>query len=124
MRTAVFDVSATGFSLPLTYLLTLYFPAPGTLSHLMVILLFPSFFSEEILRYPSACKQYREHILHLTETQSVYLRIIGLAFRASVPAAIVAAAVAVILSVRLVVLFVVRNEVIKREAVMAGDKIY
>src|SRR6185436_13280265 len=50
-------------------------------------------------------------------------RIVGRAFDAAVPAAIVGFAVAVVFAVGLVVLFVVADEVVQRESVVRGDEI-
>ena len=49
--------------------------------------------------------------------------IVGRALDAAVPAAVVVGAVAVVLEVGLVVLLVVRDEVVEREAVVGGDEV-
>ncbi len=65
----------------------------------------------------------REEVLHLAVAQPLDRRIVGRALDAAVPAAVVVGAVAIPLPVRLVVLDVVGDEVVQREAVVAGDEV-
>ena len=62
-------------------------------------------------------------ILHLAVAQPLDLGVLGRAFDAAVPAPVVVGAVAVVLAVRLVVLVVVGDEVVEREAVVAGHEV-
>ena len=50
-------------------------------------------------------------------------RVVGRPFGAAVPAIVVVGAVAVVLAVGLVVLLVVADQVVQREAVVAGDEV-
>ena len=58
-------------------------------------------------------------ILHLAITQPFDLRVLGRAFDSAVPAPVVVGAIAVVLAVGLVMLIVVGNEVVEREAIVA-----
>src|SRR5204863_4139408 len=66
----------------------------------------------------------RQHVLHLTVAKTLDVGIGGRPFDAAVPAAVVVGAVPVLLAVVLVVFLVVRDEVVQREAVVAGDEVH
>src|SRR5262249_18461460 len=65
----------------------------------------------------------RQEVLHLTVSQRVHSWIAGRALDPAVPAAVVVRAVAIALSVRLVVLVVVGHEIVQRESVVARDEV-
>ena len=65
----------------------------------------------------------REKIPDLPAAQLLHGRVVGRAFDATIPAAVVVRAVAVVLAIGLIVLDVVGDEVIEREAVVAGDEV-
>src|SRR5581483_11123535 len=52
------------------------------------------------------------------------VRDVRIPFPAAIPALVVVRSVAIVVSVDLVVLLVIRNEVTETESVMAGDKVY
>ena len=62
-------------------------------------------------------------LLDLAAPQRLDRRVVGRALDAAVPAEVLVVAVAVALAVRLVVLRVVRDEVVEREAVVAGHEV-
>ena len=64
-----------------------------------------------------------QEVLHLPVPQLLNGRVIGRAFSATVPTAIVVGAVAVSLAIILVVFLVVRDEVIQRKTIVAGYEI-
>ncbi len=68
-------------------------------------------------------QQRRQEVALLARAQRVDLRIVGLALHAAVPRPVVVRAVLVVLEVGLVVLLVVRDEVVQREAVVGGDEV-
>jgi len=68
-------------------------------------------------------EQGGEQIALLPGPQRQHLGIVGRPFDPAVPAAVVIGAVAVILEVRLVVLAVITDQILEREAVVAGDEI-
>ena len=59
----------------------------------------------------------------LAISQGVYLRIVGGSLDAAVPRAVVALTVTVVLAVGFIVLFIVGNQIMKREAVMSGYEV-
>src|SRR4051794_30634576 len=83
----------------------------------------PPLVAAEQHRHALREEQRGEEVAYLTLTQRVDLRIVGRAFDAAVPGAVVGRAVVVVLAVRLVVLLVVRDEVAKCEAVVRGDEV-
>ena len=64
-----------------------------------------------------------QEVLHLAVAQLLDRRVVGRPFDAAVPTAVVVGAVAVVLAVGLVVLLVVGNEIVEREAVVAGHEV-
>ena len=72
---------------------------------------------------PDGQQQHGQEVLDLPVAQRLDVRIVGRALDAAVPAQVVVGAVAVVLAVRLVVLPVVRDQVVQREAVVAGDEV-
>src|SRR5439155_6055888 len=64
-----------------------------------------------------------EEVLHLAVPELLDGGIAGGAFDATVPAPVVVGAVAVLLAVRLVVLPVVRDQIVEREAVVTGHEV-
>ena len=68
-------------------------------------------------------QQRRQKIPLLPFAQFDDLRIVCRAFRAAVPGVIVVRAVAVVFAVRLIVLIVVADQIVQREAIMRGDEI-
>src|SRR6185295_356110 len=71
----------------------------------------------------------REHrhgqkVPHLPVSQLLYRRIIGWALDTPIPASVVVRAIPVVFAVRLVMLFVVRDEVIECEAVVTGHEVH
>ena len=72
---------------------------------------------------PAAEQQDRGEVLDLPLAQPLDLGIVGRPLDAAVPAVVVVGAVAVALAVGLVVLLVVADEVVEREAVVAGDEV-
>src|SRR5699024_10312100 len=71
----------------------------------------------------AAAQQHRERISAQAAAQRVDGRVVGLPFRAAVPAVVVVGAVGVVPAVALIVLFVVGIQVIEREAVVTGQEI-
>src|SRR6202042_3652144 len=65
----------------------------------------------------------REQVATLAPTQREDPRLVGRAFDAAVPGAVRIVPVLVALEVGLVVLRVVRDELVEREAVMGGDEV-
>ena len=65
----------------------------------------------------------RQEVPALAAAQGVNLFVVGRTFRAAVPTCIIVVAIVASLAVGLVVLVVVGNEVIEREAVVRGDEI-
>ena len=65
----------------------------------------------------------RQEVPHLAVAQRLDPGVVGRALDAAVPAEVVVAAVAVALAVGLVVLLVVGDQVVQREAVVAGDEV-
>src|SRR5262249_31496162 len=76
-------------------------------------------------QHRGALRQHQgaEEVAHLAGPQCIHFLVIGRAFDATIPGAVVRMAVLVFFAVRLVVLVVVGNEVIEREPVMDGDEI-
>ena len=72
---------------------------------------------------PSGEQRDGQEILDLPVPQLLDCRIVGRTFDAAVPAAIVVGAVAVVLAVRFIVLLVVGDEIVEREAIVAGDEV-
>ena len=68
-------------------------------------------------------QQRGDEIALLAGAQRAHLRIVGGSFHAAVPRQVVVVAVAVVLQVGLVVLAVVADQVLQREAVVAGDEV-
>src|SRR5947208_145148 len=68
-------------------------------------------------------QQRGKEVALLARTQRQDLGVVGRALHAAVPRAVVIAAVAASLEVRLVVLLVVRDEIAQREAVVRGDEV-
>ena len=68
-------------------------------------------------------QQRREQVAHLPSAQLVDSRVVGLAFDAAIPRAIVGVAVVVVLAVRFVVPVVVRDEIVEREAIVRRHEI-
>src|SRR5690606_30777548 len=64
-----------------------------------------------------------EHAALLAIPQRDHLGVVGLAFDAAIPAVVFRDAVPIAFAVRLVVLFVVADEILKREPVMRRDEI-
>jgi len=73
-------------------------------------------------RHAARDEQHDREVADLPLAQRLDLRVVGLALDAAVPAQVVVRAVPVALAVRLVVLPVVGDEVVEREAVVAGDE--
>ena len=74
-------------------------------------------------RHAEREQRHGEEVLHLAVAQPLDRGIVGRPLDAAVPAAIVVGAVAVVLAVGLVVLRVVGDEIVQREAVVAGDEV-
>ena len=72
---------------------------------------------------PAASSVEREEVLDLPVAQRLDRRIVGRPFDAAVPAHVVVRAVAIVFAVRLVVLVVVGDQVVEREAVVAGHEV-
>ena len=68
-------------------------------------------------------EERREEVARLAQAERLDLRVVGLAFDAAVPAAVVVGAVAVLLAVGVVVLVVVGDEVAQREAVVRRHEV-
>ena len=77
-----------------------------------------------IIGTPSESSVTRQEVLHLTVPQLLDLRVVCRPFDPAIPAAVVVGAVPILLAVGFVVLVVVRNEVVQREPVVAGDEIH
>src|SRR5262249_30493193 len=65
----------------------------------------------------------RQHVLHLTIAEPLDLRIVGWTFGSAVPAPVVVGAVSVVLTVALIVLLAVRDEIVQGKAVMTRDEV-
>jgi len=81
------------------------------------------FVAHEDHGYALADEQHGHGVLHLTHAQGVDAGVVGRPFPAAVPTVIVVGSVAVVFAVGLVVLLVVGDEVIEREAVVGGDEV-
>src|ERR1700733_6082986 len=68
-------------------------------------------------------EQRGEQVAALAGSQIADSWVVGRSLDAAVPGAVLVVAVPVVLKVRLVVLFVVGDEVVKREAVVGGDEV-
>src|SRR6266850_3199420 len=70
-------------------------------------------------------RQHRrgKKILHLPIAQLLDRGIIGRALDPAIPSAVVAGAVAIAFTIQCVVFFVIRNQIVQRKAIMAGDKV-
>src|SRR5271165_3519851 len=73
---------------------------------------------------PLRKKQRRQQVACLYFARPVDLRIIGRPLGAHVPRMVVVRAVLIVLAVGLVVLFVVADQIVQREAVMCHNEIY
>ena len=69
-------------------------------------------------------EQRRQHVAHLPEADRADVGVVGRAFGSVVVREVVGVTVAVLLAVRLVVLVVVGDEVVEREAVMGGEEVH
>src|SRR6516164_8808905 len=69
-------------------------------------------------------ESHGQEILYLAVSKFFNRRVIGWPFGSTVPTSIVACAVAVALSVRLVVLFIVRNKIVERKSIMTCHEVY
>ncbi len=69
-------------------------------------------------------QQRRQHVADLALPHGIDRRVIGRPLDPAVPADVVAVAVLVVFAVRLVVLLVVGDDVVQREAVMRGHEIH
>src|SRR5207245_6430169 len=78
----------------------------------------PHLVAHEHHGHPRGQHGHGEEVLHLPRSQRVDVTILRRAFHATVPASVVVGAVAIVLAVRLVVLTVVGDEVVRREAVV------
>ena len=72
---------------------------------------------------PAASSVQHDEVLDLPVAQRLDRRIVGRPFRAAVPAQVVVRSVAIVLAVGLVVLVVERDQIVEREAVMAGHEV-
>src|SRR2546428_10985223 len=68
-------------------------------------------------------KQRREEVALLTRTPRLDLWIVSATFRTQIPRSVVALAIAILFTVRVVVLFVVRHQIVQREPVVRGHEI-
>jgi len=101
---------------------------PGTLVVVAVQVVVAGLGAPDLVAHQDHGHAYREQsdgeeVLHLLVSELFHRRIFGRAFDAAVPAPVVVRAVAVALAVVLVVLSVVGDEVVRREAVVAGDEV-
>ena len=83
----------------------------------------PDLVAHQDHRYSEREQRDGQEVLHLPVSQSFHRRIVGRAFDPAIPTSVVGRAVAIVLPVCLVVLAVVGNEVIEREAIVAGDEV-
>ena len=83
----------------------------------------PDLVAHQQHRRPHGEHRQRQEVLHLAVAQPFHGRIVGRSFDATVPAQVVGGAVEIAVTVRLVVLGVVGDEVVQREAVVAGDEV-
>src|SRR6202035_4052520 len=74
-------------------------------------------------RYSLRQKQSSHQIAPLPSAESIYFRFVRRAFGPAVPGIIIVVPVPVFFAVRLVVLVVVRNQVVQREAIVGGNKL-
>src|SRR5262245_30031687 len=74
-------------------------------------------------RHPLRQQQGGHEVAHLLPTQGLNDRIISGAFNATVPAIVVIGPILVILAIRFIVFVVITDQVVEREAVVAGNKI-
>src|SRR4029077_9624329 len=81
------------------------------------------FVAHEKHGHPDREHRYGQKILHLPIPEFLYAGIIGGTFNTAVPASIVVRPVAVVFAICFVVLGVVRDEVVKSEAIMASYEI-
>ena len=68
-------------------------------------------------------QQRGQHIADLPGADTLDFGIVGRALDAAVPGPVVGRAVVVVFAVRVVVLLVVGNAVVQREAIMSGDEV-
>lgn len=85
--------------------------------------------SPDLIAHKQHGKAKRKHggghkILHLAISESLNLRIRGWTLDTTVPAPIVIAAITVFLTIGIVMLPVVRDQVIQRKSVVTGNKVH
>src|SRR5579872_5237963 len=102
--------------------------SPGNLVVLAVCVVVAALSAADFVARQHHRHALREHqrsdkVARLPCAQFIYLRVIGRSLRSAVPRPVVALAVAIIFPVRLIVLIVVRDQIVKREAVMRGDEV-
>ena len=83
----------------------------------------PDLVAHQQHRRPHREHRQRQEVLHLAVAQPFHRGIVGRSFDATVPAQVVGGAIEIVVTVRLVVLGVVGDEVVEREAVVAGDEV-
>src|SRR5262249_17305445 len=94
-----------------------------TISVIVAVLCPTPFISAAEHRHALRKKQCREKITALTIAQRIDLRVISRTFDAAIPRLIIVVAVAVVVLVQLVVLFVVADQIAQSESIMSCDKV-
>src|ERR1700756_1738859 len=75
-------------------------------------------------RHANRNQQNDKEIFDLASAQPLNIGIVARAFEAAVPREVVVRPVPVPFAIGLIVLFVIRNQIVQREAVVAGHKVY
>ena len=94
-----------------------------TVSVVIAVLRVPELVAGKQHRCPAAQEKQRKGVLDPSVTQSFDFRVIRRAFHSAVPAAVVAVAVAACFTIGIIVLLIVGDQIIQREAVVAGHEI-
>src|SRR5579864_6801294 len=94
-----------------------------TVSVVVAILCSPDFIAHQEHGKTKRKQRDGQKILHLAGSEALNFRISAWTLDTAVPASIVISAVSVLLSIGLVVLLVVGNQVIERESVVTCDKV-
>ena len=83
----------------------------------------PGFVSHQYHRYTQRQQVEGEKILDLAHPQPFHLWIVRRSLNTTIPAQVVVCAIPVVLFICLVVLLVIRNQVVQREAIMRGYEV-
>ena len=80
-------------------------------------------FTHKHHRRPLRDHERKHHVAHLALPQGIHTSITGLPFMPTVPAEVVIGPIAVLLTVRIIVLAIVGHQVIQGEAIVSNDEV-